>query len=274
MQPLLNTGACSSTLSMSGSCYPMIVDVDIKYQPASQRLLGRLLGEADDIQDFVYGIIHREISSIAQDIAGIEAVNVIRSIESPTVTLNNGSKAAIGLSVSISIIAMSIYTVLKMKKKRSEKEFDGPITRLNEFSLSTDDAVLRNWNSNTVTTAKQSIKHDPVLSDNDLAILRQWNSSSSVRPISSEKKQMKRSQFLVANTINHQNEMGNSLDSTARNRKKQDSNPPNSKSLTSRIIMTETNNDDDDDLSVDESCNCDDFVDNDDDISVTSQYTI
>ena len=72
----------------------------------------------------------------------------------------------------------------------------------------------------------------------------------------------------------YQNEMGNSLDSTERNRKKQDSNPPNLKSFMSRIRMTETNNDDDDDLSVDESCNCDDFVDNDDDISVTSQYTI
>jgi hypothetical protein len=81
----------------------MIVDVDIKYHPLSRRLLGRLLGEADEIQEFVFGIIQREINHIAQDIAGIEAITVIRSMDAPILTLNNGSKAAIGVSVSISI---------------------------------------------------------------------------------------------------------------------------------------------------------------------------
>jgi hypothetical protein len=48
-------------------------------------------------------------------------------MDAPIITLNNGSNAAFGVSVSISIIGMSIYTFMKLKKKKSEKEFDGPM---------------------------------------------------------------------------------------------------------------------------------------------------
>lgn len=251
----------------------MIVDVDIKYHPLSRRLLGRLLGEADEIQEFVFGIIQSEIRYIARDIAGIEAITVIRSMDAPLVTLNSGSKAAIGVSVSISIIGMSIYTFMKLKKKPPEKEFDGPMC-LDETSHPVDaDTVLRNWKSNNMTSRRvESRKRDLELSDDDLSILRQWNynSSSSVR---TTRRYLATNVNTKMNTSQHK-DLTKSSFSNMDSRIQHPSLASNINSFKHQNRTTEINNINDDDLSVDESCYDDDFVDNDDDISIISDYTM
>jgi hypothetical protein len=171
---------------------------------------------------------------------------------------------------------MSVYTFRRLKKKKSEKEFDGPMS-LDDMSQSADDDVLRNWNSNNATNLSRKIQNKKSeLSDHDLAILQNWSKkSSSVRPSTQiVEKQMKVSQYHHANTITSQPEAAKKMfNSNTEIGMHHLSEVPNLNSFKRQKRTIEVNSIDDDDLSVDESCNHDEFVDNDDDISVISDYT-
>lgn len=90
---------------------------------------------------------------------------------------------------------------------------------------------------------------------------------------------MKLSQYLAANVKTNINksqhkEMAKSSYSNMDNGIQHPSLASNLNSFKHRHRTTEMNNINDDDLSVDESCHDDDFVDNDDDISIISDDTM
>lgn len=134
-----------SNASLNVTCTPMNSNVTIFYSALDSMQTRRKLNEVENIKAYISEIIEQEVPSMTQDIPGVYSMavvddsDIIRNVESERLT--SGTKAAIAVAISCSVVAIVAVAILTRRKKDTSPEASGIFP---ETLLRSDDSISDN----------------------------------------------------------------------------------------------------------------------------------
>lgn len=110
----------------SVTCAPMNSNVTVFYSTVDTMQSRRKLNEAGNVKAYVTAIIDQELPSMSQNISGVYSIgrvdenDIVRNVDSERLT--SGTKAAIAVAVSCSLVAVMAIGILTRRKKETSPE--------------------------------------------------------------------------------------------------------------------------------------------------------
>lgn len=134
-----------SNAPLNVTCTPMNSNVTIFYSDVASMRTRRKLNEAENVKAYISNIISQEMPSVTQQIPGIYSIaivgdsDIVRNVESERLT--SGTKAAIAVAISCSVVAIIAVAILTRRKKDTSPEASEIFP---ETMLRSDDSISDN----------------------------------------------------------------------------------------------------------------------------------